>query len=113
LCSTARSGRDGETYNIGGNASLTNMEVVRKILAATGAPESLIRHVTDRSGHDRRLSSKKLTRETGWSPAMDFEQGLARTVEWYRANAGWVSRVRSGEYQAFYATNYDARSILA
>jgi dTDP-glucose 4,6-dehydratase len=114
ILAVLRSGRDGEIYNIGGNASLTNMEVVRKILAATGAPESLIRHVTDRPGHDRRyaLSSKKLTRETGWSPAMDFEHGLARTVEWYRANAGWVSRVRSGEYQAFYATNYDARSIL-
>jgi dTDP-glucose 4,6-dehydratase len=61
------------------------MEVVRKILAATGQPESLIRHVTDRPGHDRRyaLSSNKLTREAGWSLAMDFEHGLARTVEWY------------------------------
>jgi dTDP-glucose 4,6-dehydratase len=115
ILAVLRSGRDGETYNIGGNASLTNMEVVRRILSATGQPESLIRHVTDRPGHDRRyaLSSQKLTSETGWSPAMDFEHGLARTVEWYRVNAGWVSRVRSGEYQAFYATNYDARSILA
>jgi dTDP-glucose 4,6-dehydratase len=115
ILAVLRGGRDGEIYNIGGNASLTNMEVVRKILAAAGQPESLIRHVTDRPGHDRRyaLSSEKLTRETGWWPAMDFERGLARTVEWYRANTGWVNRVRSGEYQAFYATNYDARSILA
>ncbi len=104
-------GREGEVYNIGGNRSLANLEVVRKILAATGKPESLIRTVEDRPGHDRRyaLSSAKLMRETGWAPAVDFETGLARTVEWYRAHGEWVRRVKSGEYLNYYAKNYENR----
>lgn len=104
-------GRDGEIYNIGGSRSLPNLEVVRKILAATDRPESLIQTVQDRPGHDRRyaLSSEKIMRETGWRPAVRFEDGLARTVEWYTQNAAWVSRVRSGEYRAYYARNYENR----
>ena len=105
-------GRDGEIYNIGGNRSLPNLDVVHKLLALTGRPESLIQYVTDRPGHDRRyaLSSEKLMRETGWHPEMDFETGLARTIEWYRANTGWVSRVRSGEYLTYYERNYGQRA---
>lgn len=104
-------GRDGEIYNIGGNCALPNLEVVRRILQATGKPESLIQYVTDRPGHDRRyaLSSEKTTRETGWTPQVDFEAGLARTVAWYRENAAWVQRVRSGEYLSYYASNYANR----
>src|SRR5437016_10062451 len=104
-------GRDGEIYNIGGNRSLPNLEVVRKILAATGMPESLIKTVEDRPGHDRRyaLSSAKLTAETGWSPRMDFESGLTATVDWYRRNTAWVSAVKSGEYLTYYASNYENR----
>ncbi|MFN7992165.1 MAG: dTDP-glucose 4,6-dehydratase [Bryobacteraceae bacterium] len=104
-------GRDGEIYNIGGNRSLPNIEVVRRILAATGRPESLIEYVTDRPGHDRRyaLSSEKLRRETGWVPQVDFERGLARTVDWYRQNTAWVNRVRTGEYLTYYARNYQNR----
>jgi dTDP-glucose 4,6-dehydratase len=104
-------GRDGEIYNIGGNRSLPNLEVVRRILAATGAPDTLVQYVKDRPGHDRRyaLSSEKLTRETGWEPAMDFETGLAHTVDWYRNNAAWVANVKSGEYLNFYARNYGGR----
>jgi dTDP-glucose 4,6-dehydratase len=107
-------GREGEIYNIGGNRSLANLEVVRRILAATGMPESLIERVTDRPGHDRRyaLSSAKVMRETGWAPAMQFEEGLAATVEWYRTHSGWVERVRSGEYQAYYERNYGNRELL-
>lgn len=107
-------GREGEIYNIGGNRSLPNIEVVRQVLALAGKDESLIRYVTDRPGHDRRyaLSSEKLTKETGWSPQMDFETGLARTIEWYRQNADWVSRVRSGEYRAYYEKNYGDRTAL-
>ncbi len=106
-------GREGEIYNIGGNRSLPNLDVVRKLLATVGKPESLIQYVTDRPGHDRRyaLSSAKLTRETGWSPQMDFETGLARTVEWYRANAPWVARVRSGAYREYYEQNYGRRTV--
>jgi dTDP-glucose 4,6-dehydratase len=104
-------GRDGEIYNIGGNRSLPNLEVVRKVLSLAGKPESLIRYVTDRPGHDRRyaLSSEKLMRETGWRPVMDFETGLGRTIEWYRANTSWVARVRSGEYRTYYETQYGGR----
>lgn len=104
-------GRAGEIYNIGGSRSLPNLDVVHRILEATGKPESLIRYVADRPGHDRRyaLSSAKIERETGWRPAVEFEQGLAATVEWYRTNPGWVSRVKSGEYQRFYETNYANR----
>lgn len=106
-------GREGEIYNIGGSRSLPNIEVVRKVLALTGRPDSLIDYVTDRPGHDRRyaLSSEKLMNETGWRAEMDFETGLARTIEWYKANASWVARVRSGEYRAYYERNYGNRSV--
>jgi len=104
-------GRDGEIYNIGGNCSLPNINVVRKILAATGMPESLIKTVEDRPGHDRRyaLSSEKLMRETGWAPQVEFETGLVQTVNWYRKNAAWVRNVKSGEYLTYYARNYENR----
>ena len=104
-------GRVGEIYNIGGNCSLPNKDVVERILAATGKPESLIRYVTDRPGHDRRyaLSNDRLERETGWLPSVDFENGLADTVHWYRTNAEWVRRVKSGEYRDYYAKNYASR----
>jgi len=107
-------GRSGQIYNIGGNRSLTNCEVVEKILQATGRPTDLIRHVTDRPGHDRRyaLSSAKLERETGWTPQVSFEDGLARTIEWYRANTAWVERIRSGEYRDWYQRNYGSREVV-
>ena len=106
-------GREGEIYNIGGNRSLPNLEVVYKVLSLTGRPESLIRYVTDRPGHDRRyaLSSQKLMRETGWSPAVNFESGLAQTIDWYRNNAAWVARVKSGEYRDYYEKNYGGREV--
>jgi len=105
-------GGAGEIYNIGGNCSLPNLDVVRRILQATGQPESLITRVTDRPGHDRRyaLTNAKLTRETGWLPKVDFAQGLQATVDWYRANRGWVERVKSGEYRRFYELNYSQRA---
>jgi dTDP-glucose 4,6-dehydratase len=109
-----RKGREGEIYNIGGNRSLPNLDVIHKLLALTGKPESLIRYVADRPGHDRRyaLSSEKLMRETGWRPVIDFEEGLARTIQWYRDNAAWVERVRSGEYLTYYERNYGDRPVL-
>ena len=104
-------GRDGEIYNIGGNRSLPNLDVVHQVLALTGKPESLIEYVQDRLGHDRRyaLSSEKLMRETGWRPVMNFETGLARTIEWYRGNSAWVQGVRSGAYRTYYERNYGNR----
>ena len=104
-------GRAGEIYNIGGNRSLPNLDVIHKILEATGKPASLLRTVTDRPGHDRRyaLTSAKVMRETGWAPAMEFERGLEATIRWYKDNPGWVGRVKSGEYQRFYELNYGER----
>jgi dTDP-glucose 4,6-dehydratase len=104
-------GRAGEVYNIGGNCSLPNLEVVRRILRATGQPDSLMKTVTDRPGHDRRyaLTSAKLEQETGWAPQMDFDRGLAQTIAWYRENRPWIERVRSGEYRRFYDLNYARR----
>jgi dTDP-glucose 4,6-dehydratase len=105
-------GRPGEIYNVGGNCSLPNLEVIHRILRATGKPESLITRVTDRPGHDRRyaLTNAKLTGETGWEPQMDFDRGLQLTVDWYRTNYEWVRRVKSGEYRNFYELNYARRS---
>src|ERR1700676_4325380 len=112
LLTILQKGRDGEIYNIGGNRSLPNKEVVDRILAITAKPASLIEYVTDRPGHDRRyaLSSEKLMKETGWSPLMNFEPGLQATVDWYRANQEWVRHVRSGEYLTYYAQNYENRN---
>jgi dTDP-glucose 4,6-dehydratase len=111
ILAVLQKGRDGEIYNIGGNCSLPNLAVVRRILAATHQPESLIQYVADRPGHDRRyaLSSGKIQRETGWQPQVSFDEGLERTVAWYRSNAAWVARVRSGEYLTYYARNYQNR----
>ena len=113
ILAVLRQGREGEIYNIGGNRSLPNLEVVRQVLSLTGRSEDLIRYVTDRPGHDRRyaLSSEKLMRETGWEPKMNFETGLARTIEWYRANRAWVARVRSGAYREYYEKNYGGRTV--
>ncbi len=104
-------GRPGEIYNIGGSASLTNLEVLSHILDATGASPSLIRHVADRPGHDRRyaIGSDKIRHDTGWCALTGFRAGLDATVEWYRRNSAWVDRVRTGEYQQFYQRNYDQR----
>jgi dTDP-glucose 4,6-dehydratase len=104
-------GRAGEVYNIGGSRALPNIEVVKQLLAALGKPESLMVTVTDRPGHDRRyaLSSEKLMRETGWRAEVPFEEGLKKTIDWYRANSAWIARVKSGEYQKYYAENYANR----
>jgi dTDP-glucose 4,6-dehydratase len=106
-------GREGEIYNIGGSRALPNLDVVRKILAAVGKPESLMQSVKDRPGHDRRyaLSSQKLMRETGWQARVPFEEGLRATIEWYRSNAAWTARVKSGEYQNYYQSNYGGRAL--
>lgn len=104
-------GARGEIYNVGGTRDLPNLEVVRRILAATGKPDSLIRYVKDRPGHDRRyaITSEKLITATGWKPQVDFDTGLAQTVAWYRDNPGWVERVRSGAYREWQERNYGRR----
>ena len=106
-------GRFGEIYNIGGSRALPNLDVVRKILAAVGQPESLMQTVKDRPGHDRRyaLSSEKLMRETGWKAIVPFEEGLRATIDWYRSNTAWTARIKSGEYQNYYQSNYGGRAV--
>jgi dTDP-glucose 4,6-dehydratase len=100
-------GEAGEVYNVGGPDELTNLEVVRRILELTGRDESLIEHVADRPGHDRRysLASDKV-RGLGWEPRVGFTEGLKRTVAWYRDNASWWEPVRSGEYREYYERQY-------
>jgi dTDP-glucose 4,6-dehydratase len=101
-------GRPGEAYNVGGPDECENIEVVRRILELTGADESLIEHVTDRPGHDRRysLSSEKLAAELEWTADVRFEEGLRKTVEWYRDNESWWGPIRSGEYREYYERHY-------
>jgi dTDP-glucose 4,6-dehydratase len=100
-------GEAGEVYNAGGPDELPNIDVVRSILEVTGRDESLIEHVADRPGHDRRysLASSKLG-ELGWVPAVRFAEGLERTVAWYRDNAWWWEPIRSGEYREYYERQY-------
>jgi len=100
-------GTPGSVYNVGGPDECPNIEVVHRIIELTGAAPDLIEHVTDRPGHDRRysLSSDKV-RALGWEPRERFADGLAKTVEWYRANEDWWAPIRSGDYRAYYERQY-------
>ncbi|MFN0243009.1 MAG: dTDP-glucose 4,6-dehydratase [Planctomycetota bacterium] len=103
-------GLPGEVYNIGGNNELANLELVRRVLKLVGKPESLITYVKDRPGHDRRyaIDAAKIRRELGWQPRYTFDQALPLTVAWYRSQAQWLDRVRSGAYRDYYARQYGA-----
>jgi dTDP-glucose 4,6-dehydratase len=107
-----RAGGVGEVYNVGGRCERTNLELTRTLLDVLGKPESLIRHVKDRPGHDRRyaIDCGKIERELGWRPEVPFETGLRDTVAWYRANGDWVAAVRSGEYRHYYEKQYGVLS---
>lgn len=96
-----RLGKAGEIYNFGGRSERFNIDVTRAVLKRTGKPETLIRHVADRLGHDRRyaVDCSKAEAELGWRATVSFEDGLARTVDWYREHANWVERIRSGAYR--------------
>jgi dTDP-glucose 4,6-dehydratase len=100
-------GLPAEAYNVGGPDEAPNIEVVRRIIELTGADESLLEHVPDRPGHDRRysLGSEKI-RALGWEAQVRFAEGLERTVAWYRDNAWWWEAIRSGEYRAYYERQY-------
>ena len=104
-------GRAGAIYNISADEPMENIDLVTRIIRIVGASESLIQHVADRPGHDRRyaIASDALRRETGWRPERSLEEGLAATVGWYRANQEWVQHVRSHTYLEYYERNYAGR----
>ena len=104
-------GRAGEVYNIGGDTELRNIEIVKRILELLKKPESLIRFVKDRPGHDRRyaIDPSRTKAELGWSPAHTFEQGIDETVRWYIDNRSWWQNVLSGAYRDYYEKQYRSR----
>ncbi|KFN07845.1 dTDP-glucose 4,6-dehydratase [Paenibacillus macerans] len=104
-------GRNGEVYNIGGNNERTNLHIVRTILEQLGKPESLIKHVQDRPGHDRRygIDPTKTMQELGWKPKHSFETGIKETIRWYLDNKEWWTRIQSGAYQEYYVKQYGDR----
>jgi dTDP-glucose 4,6-dehydratase len=103
-------GEAGEVYNVGGPEELPNIEVVQRILELTDREASLIDHVTDRLGHDRRYSlSSDRTEGLGWRAEIGFDEGIRRTVEWYRDNEEWWGPIRSGEYRDYYERQYGRR----
>jgi len=104
-------GRAGAVYNIGARSERYNLDVVREILRQVGKPESLIRFVKDRPGHDRRyaMNPGRIEEELGWRPRVSFEEGLADTIRWYRDHSDWWRRVKDGSYREFYAKWYGNR----
>ncbi len=115
-------GKAGETYNVGGESELTNLDVVRTVCsvldelsphtAPAGGHGALITFVTDRPGHDRRyaIDARKIRRELGWEPSETFQSGLHRTIAWYLANEAWTQHVTTGAYQNWMDANYTDRS---
>ncbi len=101
----------GTIYNVGGNNEKTNLEVVGIILERLGKPKTLIRHVKDRPGHDRRyaIDSGKIMKELNWKPTVTFEEGIIKTIDWYLANTAWLNHIVSGQYQQYYQSMYSNR----
>lgn len=112
-------GKDGDTYNIGGNNEWTNIDLIhalcrimdKKLGKSQGESEKLITFVKDRAGHDLRyaIDSSKLQNELGWAPSLQFEEGLEKTVDWYLNNQAWNERITTGAYKEYYAKQYDKR----
>jgi len=101
----------GEIYNVGGCNEKANLEVIELILKRLDKPKSLIKHVKDRPGHDRRyaIDASKIISELGWQPSASFEEGINRTIDWYLDNQAWLRNVVSGEYQKYYESMYSNR----
>jgi len=111
LVAVLERGKAGEVYNIGGGAEQRNVDLVRMLLATLKKPESLIRFVKDRPGHDRRyaIDPTRIRTELGWTPRRTFQQGLEATVHWYVDNPEWWKHVKSGAYRQYYETQYRGR----
>jgi len=103
-----KKGKVGETYCIGGDSEKTNKEVTYKILELLGKGEEMIEFVKDRPGHDRRyaIDASKIKKELGWRPTVSFDEGLKRTVAWFKENKAWWQNVKKGEYQNYYQKQY-------
>ena len=110
-------GRDGQVYNIGGHNERTNLSIVKGIISYVHdhvdpeVDERLVRHVTDRKGHDRRygIDPEKIHRELGWLPETGFEEGIGKTIAWYLSHKEWMRQVTSGEYRNYYEKMYKDR----
>ncbi|MBX7245133.1 MAG: dTDP-glucose 4,6-dehydratase [Candidatus Sumerlaeaceae bacterium] len=104
-------GVPGQVYNVGGVNEKTNMEVITRLLEILGKPASLIKHVKDRPGHDRRyaINADKIQRELGWKARVGFEEGLEETIRWYLDNRAWWEKIVSGEYRQYYERMYGGR----
>ncbi len=106
-----RKGSDGCIYNIGGHNEHSNLEVVKTILQALGKPDSLIKYVKDRPGHDMRyaIDPAKLERDLGWEPVYNFQTGIRQTIQWYLDNREWWEHIISGEYSHYFEKMYKGR----
>ena len=104
-------GRVGEVYNVGGHNEMKNIDIVKLICKVLGKPESLIHHVTDRKGHDRRyaIDPTKIHEELGWLPETKFADGIKKTIQWYLDHEDWWQPIISGEYQQYYQKMYGSR----
>lgn len=112
-------GKDGESYNIGGHNEWTNIDLIRllckvmdkKLGREEGTSEKLITFVTDRAGHDLRyaIDASKIARDLGWTPSLQFAEGLEKTVDWYLANEQWMNNIVNGEYEKYYEKQYNNR----
>ena len=112
ILSVLESGQPGAVYNIGGMDVEENIALARRVLRSLDKPDSLLRHVADRPGHDRRyaLNSHRITSELGWRPLVPLEAGLQQTIAWYLHNSAWVDAVRDGRYQSYYEKYYKNRA---
>ncbi len=104
-------GKVGEVYNIGGENEWKNIDIVRLLLNRLGKPETLIRYVKDRPGHDLRyaIDASKIRNELGWSPSVTFDEGIVKTIDWYLANEAWWRKIIDGTYRDYYREMYHER----
>ena len=111
IAAVLRSGEPGDIFNFGGRSELSNIGLTRRLLELLDRPETLIRFVPDRPGHDKRyaIDCSRAEKMLGWKPLVSFEEGLKSTVDWYLQNSEWVDRVRSGAYREYYEEQYGDR----
>jgi dTDP-glucose 4,6-dehydratase len=104
-------GKIGETYCLGGNSEMPNLQIIKKLIEFMDRDESAIEYVKDRAGHDRRyaIDYSKIKQDLGWEPQISFEDGIKMTVDWYNANQNWTDEIRSGDYEKYYNEQYVQR----